>query len=84
MDYRFVLEEEALHTLLDQRSTARRLLIKHFEALSDDPYRRGNFRETDADGRTVEIALEGRFLIAYWTDHAVKQVRITRLEVVRF
>lgn len=70
--------------LLAQKASERRLLVKFFQTLADDPYRRGNFRETNLDGRFIEIALQGRFLVAYWSDHAVKQVRIDRIEVVRF
>lgn len=39
-------------------------------------------RETDSQGRTVEVLLHEEWLVTFWADHAVKQVHIVELEVV--
>ena len=81
--YDFSVESaDALRFLLQQRAPERRLLVKHFDSLAEDPYRRGDFRQIDREGRQIEIAVRGRFVIAYWSDHAVKPVRIVRIERV--
>ncbi|MBA2430515.1 MAG: hypothetical protein H0V56_00185 [Chthoniobacterales bacterium] len=74
--YNFALDAEARHVLLRCKTSDRQQLVKFFQALADDPYRRGDFNGTNADDRAVEVALCGRFLVTYWSDHAVKQVRV--------
>jgi homoserine acetyltransferase len=78
--YGFAVDGDALHFLLSRKSSERRELLKFFRALANDPYQEGDFREENAEGRSLEVALRGIFLITYWSDHAVRQVRVLRIE----
>ena len=83
MPYDFSLESsDALRFLIRQRASDRTLLFRFFDRLAEDPYLAGDFRETDSGGRPIEVAIQGRFIVSYWTDHAVKQVRIVKIELV--
>ena len=57
-------------------------MVRAFELLASDPYRPGDYREKDAEGRDMEVILVGKFLLTYWADHAVKELRIVRAESV--
>ena len=46
------------------------------------PLRRGDLQERDAQGRENEILVAGHWIITYWPDHAVRELRIVRLEQV--
>lgn len=76
MIYRQVLASEVLHFFMARRTSDRQFLIKSFDELAADPYKAGDLQQTDADGRVIEVAIRGRFLIGYWADHAVKEIRL--------
>ena len=45
------------------------------------PCQVSDYRSHDAAGREVEILLLGEYVLTYWIDHALKEVRI--VEIVR-
>ena len=59
-----------------------RRLADVLESLKADPFQQGELRERDASGRINEVRLADGWLIAYWTDHAAREVRIVQLEHV--
>jgi hypothetical protein len=58
------------------RSCSRHLTLK----IASDPMQKGNFEEKDSSGRPIQIKVAGLFLISYWPDPFVKELRIVRLE----
>jgi hypothetical protein len=56
------------------------MILSFLESLSSDPFRRGDYEEHDDVGRPVQIKIIGNFALTYWTDHAVKEVKVTRVE----
>jgi len=42
----------------------------------------GDFQQRDTAGRLHEVALIYDWLVTYWTDHAVRELRIVNLEQV--
>ena len=59
-----------------------RRLAAALEGLKLNPLRPGDLQEKDAQGRSNEILLADDWLITYWLDHAVREVRVLRLERV--
>jgi hypothetical protein len=43
----------------------------------------GNFTEEDEDRRELQVVVLHRVAIAYWPDHAAREVRIARIEANR-
>lgn len=82
-DYTVFLAADAaqyLHGLKrDEREAVRRFL----DLLELYPTMTGEGRERDALGRTVQVKLVGRIKIVYWSDHAVKEVKVLRIERVQ-
>jgi hypothetical protein len=52
------------------------------DQLARHPFEIGDYREQDAAGHTMESLLVDGFLLTYWVDHAVKEVRITEIVAV--
>ena len=59
----------------------RELILKFLEALADDPWKRGDYQEQDNVGRPVQIKVIGKLALTYWADHAVQEVKVTKIEV---
>jgi len=59
----------------------RRLLMELIRSLGEHPFAPGDFRESDADGRGREVKIVGRYAVSWWVDHAVKEVKITNIQL---
>lgn len=46
------------------------------------PFRGGDLQERDAKGRLCEIVIGADWLVTFWVDHAVREIRVLRLESV--
>ena len=58
----------------------RELILKFLETLANDPWKRGDYQESDDVGRPLQIKIVGKFALTYWADHAVKEVKVTKIE----
>jgi hypothetical protein len=76
MDYEVYLRTEAFEFLRHRHSDERNRLLKLFHQLGRDPYRQGDFSERDLSGGEVQILIFQRCAIAYWADHAVKELKV--------
>jgi hypothetical protein len=50
------------------------------DKLKVSPFRKGDLQEPDLQGRANEILIAGNWLVTFWVDHAVREIRIVRLE----
>ena len=55
-------------------------ITRLFEHLAENPFLPGDFVEPDDIGRPMQIVIIGRFAVCFWTDHAVKEVKILDLK----
>jgi hypothetical protein len=61
-------------------SSDRRKILSFLEALGENPTRLGDYQERDELGRPVQIKIIGGVALTYWADHAVKEVKVVRIE----
>jgi hypothetical protein len=47
------------------------------------PAARGDYTEWDDDGRELQVMALDRVVVTYWTDDAVREVRVVRIESLR-
>lgn len=78
--WKVVLNDDAVEFLLGCRAPARRSLIGLLDKLRNDPQMTGDFVEYDDSGRPLQVKLHRQFLVTFWTDHAVKEIRIVQIE----
>ena len=55
-------------------------LERFFDLLESYPHLKGETTERDEIGRTVEVKFVAKFKVIYWADHAVKEIKVLRLE----
>jgi hypothetical protein len=80
--YALVLSEPATRTLVTATRAEQRRLAVILDQMKADPFRQGDLRESDAQGRVNEVVVAGEWIVTYWPDHAVRELRIIRLEQV--
>ena len=59
----------------------RSLILAFLEQLQSQPNQQGDYQETDSVGRPIQIKIIGKYALTYWADHAVKEVKVTRIEL---
>ena len=80
MDYRYVLDAEVAEVILTLSSRQRWEFVKIFRSLASNPNQRGELSFRDSKGRKIQKRRFGLWLISYWPDHAVKEVRIVGVQ----
>jgi hypothetical protein len=81
-DYKLAISEEVLAVLVASTPSSQRRLIARIEPLKMSPFREGDYTETDSDGCINQVLLLDDLIVTYHTDHAVKTVRVLRVEWV--
>jgi len=59
----------------------RALILAFLDQLQFNPNRPGDYEETDSVGRRIQIKIIGKYALTYWADHAVKEVKVTNIEL---
>jgi hypothetical protein len=81
--YGVFLSFQAHEFILSRRLKERTQLIRFLQGLADDPEQKGTEFVTDETDRRNEVARIGRFRIVYWSDHAVSEVKVLKIEIAR-
>lgn len=79
MEYEVYLRQEVFEFLRQRRRDERDQLLAVLRQLRKDPFRRGDFSERDRSGRDIKGLVVRRFAILFWTDRAVKEVKVTEI-----
>jgi len=80
--YEPVLSSKAAAFLIGLSKARQRKLIGLLYQLADSPSQIGDYSEPDDTGREVQFILVRDLLIAFWADHAVRELRIVDIEEV--
>ena len=80
--YTLVVHESVFLAYCAAPPRMQRRILTELELLKSDPFRLGDFAEPDATGRLNQVLLIDEILLTYWTDHAVREVRVVRIEQV--
>ena len=80
--YEPVLSSKAAAFLVALSKSRQRKLIGLLVQLADNPSQIGDYFEPDESGREVQFSLVRDLLIAFWADHAVRELRIVDIEEV--
>jgi hypothetical protein len=79
MEYRLLIDLEAI-SVLDRLSKSVRLrLLEQFTKIRSFPSNYSDYHEADAAGRRIEISVPAGWAIHYWIDAADQHVKILAL-----
>jgi hypothetical protein len=78
--YRAVVHGEAVKLLLACSSRERQSVLRLLGQLESNPFKEGDFQVKDETGRLHQVIGIAGFLVTYYADHAVKEVRVTEIE----
>jgi hypothetical protein len=78
--YEPVLSSKAAAFLVSLSKSRQRKLIGLLYQLADNPSQIGDYTEPDQTGREVQFIIVRDLLIAFWADHAVREMRIVDIE----
>jgi hypothetical protein len=78
--YDFSLVGEAARSVMSVSPGRRRKAMLVIETLAADPFLEPDLEEHGPSGRRYSILLRENILITYWVDHAIKELRILRIE----
>jgi hypothetical protein len=77
--YTYALAEAASEYAFRLPRREQRRLAKVCRLLADTPHRLGAYSTTDEVGRVLQNLTVDDWVITFWTDHAVKEVRIVEV-----
>ncbi|MFM8656293.1 MAG: hypothetical protein ACKOD5_04075 [Chthoniobacterales bacterium] len=77
--YAVYLRIEAAELLKSVAAQNRRGIENFVDSLSANPFKTGDYTETDAAGRPIQIKILGNFAVAFWADHAVKEIKVVAI-----
>ena len=77
--YTYVLAEAASEYVFRLPAAEQVRLVRVLRLLADSPHRTGDYTTEDQDGRTLQNLLIDDWVITFWADHAVKELRVTEL-----
>jgi hypothetical protein len=78
--YEVILHERAWAALAATRGAETGRLLARLDEVKAHPFRRGDFQQRDASGRTNEVVLLGDWLATFWSDHAAAHIHVVNLE----
>lgn len=74
--FSLVYAEASADFLLTVRKDRLRSLLYDLRKLAENPSIRSDYVVKDSQGREIEHLLVGDFVLSYWLDHAVSEIRI--------
>ena len=77
--YAVYMRIEAAELLKSVATRNRRGIENFVDSLSGNPFKSGDYAETDAAGRPIQIKILGNFAVAFWADHAVKEIKVVAI-----
>lgn len=80
--YEVAFSGEAVRALLGSKPARQRQAESAVELLQNDPFRNPDFNERLLDGRDAGVLMVGNTILTFHVDHAVREVRIFRIEFV--
>lgn len=77
--YAVYLRIEAAELLKSVATQNRRGIEDFVDSLSGNPFKTGDYTETDAVGRPIQIKIINNFAVTFWAYHAVKEIKVVAI-----
>ena len=76
MNYRLLIDYEAMAFLASLRKPVQRLIHKRLQEIKDYPSKWSDYQEQDTTGRLLHVSICGDYSITFWEDFADRQVKV--------
>ncbi len=83
LDYEVLITDEIL-SIRNVSKRDRQQILSFIDSLRIDPFQPGDYSETDHNGRMINLKIIGKYALTFWADHAVKEVKITKIRNADF
>ena len=80
MAYRYALDCGVAEAILTLSARQRQEFIQIFRDLAEHPFQSGEESFRDSQQREIQKKAFGRWIVSYWADHAVSEVRIVGVQ----
>ncbi len=80
--YAFAVDDSVLELFTGRGKREREELLRIFKSLADSPYQTGDWRQKTKSGRELQVKRFGKWLVTFWLDAPVLEVRIVDLEKI--
>ena len=81
-EHKFVVDDAVVEFFAGRTKREREDLVRVFAGLAASPYEKGEWKQRTSSGRELQVKRFGRWLIRYWLDEPVLEVRIVDVEKV--
>jgi hypothetical protein len=78
----FVADDAVLQLFAGRNKRDREELLKIFQALADSPYQMGEWRQRTTSGRELQVKRFGKWMVSFWLDEPVLEVRIVDVKKI--
>lgn len=78
----FVVDDTVMEFFTDRSKREREDLLRVFKALAESPYQKGDWRQKTNSGRELRVRRFGKWLVAFWLDDPVLEVRIVDVKKI--
>jgi len=72
----FVVDDSVLELFTERSKREREELLRIFKSLADSPYQTGEWRQKTKSGRELQVSRFGKWLVTFWLDAPVLEMRI--------
>jgi hypothetical protein len=79
-EYKYAVSSQAVELFTFCTKREREHLLRIFQSIASAPYQEGDCVRPTASGRDLQVKRYGKWLLTFWRDHAVREVRIVGLE----
>ena len=83
MEPSYSIASDVAEIILRLPSRQREELIRVFRFLASDPFHKGDTSFKDAAFREIQKKRFGKWVVAYWNDDPLREVRIVGLQIFR-
>ena len=81
-EHTFVVDDSVMALFSERSKREREELLRIFRTLADSPNLAGDWRQKTKSGRELQVKRFGKWLVSFWLDAPVLEVRIVDLKKI--
>jgi hypothetical protein len=78
----YAVDDAVMAVFTECSKREREDLIKIFRSLAESPYQKGEWRQKTKSGRELQVKRFGKWLVSFWLDDPVLEMRIVDVKKI--